>query len=253
MTVHNALAEASPGIGHNAPPEPTDAYTLAVDRVKLLVSAANVWVAKIPKIKDETTAAACEDFLKQARDEWTAVNGQRAAEKEPHLAEADRIQALYAPLMAQLKAIGDMLKPLKAGWLTDLAAAQEAQRQETQRRAYAALQAAEDARKLAEGPARTVEAVVAAETTAKAAEDAMKTAAQADAAKPQVVGVYTGKASGFRIAWLAKVDDYALAAVHYAGHAKVREVIDGLANADARAMKEHAKVPGVSVYSEKRV
>lgn len=99
--------------------------------------------------------------------------------------------------------------------------------------------------------------VVAADTAAKAATEAVATATVAQAAKPQVRSELTGRASGFRTTWKAKIVDLKLAADHYLtdtrGKIALTEAIQKLANADAKAMKDKTAIPGIKAAPDEAV
>ena len=252
---------AERGMGDNNPPDTTpfelrpretDSPELTAEkrRVLELIEAANAWIASVPEITTEEAAAACEDFITQLRAEYKAADELRKIEKAPHDRAAAAVQATYVPILDYLTKCGEVLKPLKAGWLDRVA---ERQRQARILAEAEALKAQQEAARLAAESAPTVEAMVARDQAAQRVEQAQRAAGTAAIAKPQVTGALTGRASGFRTHWSAEIVDIGKALLHYQHHPAVRAAVQQAADQDARTYKDALAVPGVKAKSERRV
>lgn len=221
-------------------------------RVDALVVAANAW-AKTAITSDEAAGKA-EDFLKQLRENYKDIDEERKRFKAPHDKAGKDVQDLFVPLLGDLERSGNLVKPIKAAYLTML---------ETRQRALAAAaaavarQAAEDAEfaaaKVEMGIGSPVQAIAAAEKAQETAQITAQAAVNAEVAKPQVRGAISGRASGFRTAWKATITDVVAALTHYQNHTKLRDVLQQLADADARAMKENCTIAGIKAVSEQVV
>lgn len=239
------------GIGGNNPPEEMTPFTAASQRVTELVETANVWLASVKEIADENTATACQGFLDQVNAETKAVETDRRTEKKPHEDAAKAVDIKYRPLSTRLDTIKTLLLPLKTAWLQKEQARKDAE-------AAAARAEAERLRRLAEEAAAaaaqntTVEAVIAADEINNSVKQAETAARRIENDKAQVRSHFGTRASGLRTYWSARITDYRKALKHYSERAEVREVIERLAAADARTLKDDLKVPGVEAYSEQR-
>lgn len=238
--------QSLPGIGHNAGPDPLDPSR---NRVNDLVEAANKWLKAVPEIKDEPTAKACDDFLDQIKKEISALDVDRKAINKPHDIAIAANNDAFRPLTTLLSKVKEMLTPLKTGWLKR---EQDRLAAERKRAEESALQKMREAEELARKAATSIEAAVAADTAAAEAEKALAASKRADAAKATVKGDYTSRSSGLRTYWSAKLENYADAVAHYANRQEVREVIQRLADADAREHKTAMNVPGVVAVSDQR-
>lgn len=246
----NLAYQDAPGIGHNAPP--SDNFQAIKGRADALAETANAWLG-VKAITDLETAEACDSFLAQVRAELKAADKDRKAINEPHdkavKANNDRFRGVTALLMK----CEEMLAPLKAGWLKREAARIAADKAEREMAAKRAMQEAEDARKAAEAAAApTVQAALVVEETAAAVDTALKALAEAERARPVVKGGLAARASGLRQYWFAKIHDYQKALHHYGLREEVQEVVQRLANADARERKDSLAVPGVQAKMEER-
>lgn len=224
------------------------------NRVAEIVRAANAWMTDVKEITSDDFGPKVEDFLKQIRDETQALDATRKALNKPH---DDAIKAhndAFRPIGALFEAAVTGLKKIKAMCLAydekKKAAAAASAAAEAKRLA----EAAEAAKALAAAPTEIpVEAAVMADQAVKAAEEAATVAASAQRAKPALVGNYTGRASGYRTVWKARITNPAKALIYYQKHAKLLEVLQSLANADAKTMKEACDIPGIEAYSEQTV
>lgn len=246
-----AYQDNTPGIGHNAAAPGFDAIKARADQ---LAATANEWLANVREITDQETAEACDSFLAQVRAEVKAAEKERKAINDPHdkaiKANNDRFRAVTV-LLAKCD---EMLSPLKARWLQrerDRLAREKAEREAA---ALKAMQEAEDARRAAEAAAApTVQVALAAEETAAKADAAIAALAEVERARPVVKGGLAARASGLRQYWFAEIQDHQKALHHYGHREEVKEVIQRLANADAREKKDSLAVPGVQAKMEERV
>lgn len=237
------------GIGGNLPPEPIDPFDAIKRRVEDLVKAANEWLASVPEITDETTATACDSFLSQVKAEIKALDEDRKAINEPHRKAIAENDERFRPITAMLKKVQDLLSPKKTAWLKR---EQERIAEERRKAEEEALRKLQEAEAAAAKEPTTVEEAVAAEEKIKAAESAIKMADRLAKAKAQVKGDLSARASGLRTYWHARITDYQAALKHYGEHPKVREVVQSLADADARTQKDALNVPGVEAYSDQK-
>lgn len=256
---------AAPGIGHNKPDdldmlfEPLekefDDYALHGDRARVaeLVRAANLWIkafAQTP-MTNANQANSCQDFMDQLADEWKAIEAKREERRKPLNEELARIQKAHKTLLDLVVTCGLRLKALKTAYLNWLEEQQAKQRRLAEAAAAEARRVAEEAARAAAAPTATVEASVVATAAQAVAERAEHAADSAAVAKPQVVGTYSGRASGLRTTWSATVSDWSQAAAFFSNNAKVREAVQAAANAMARTDKEGFSAAGCSVKSER--
>lgn len=234
-------------VGHNNPP--ADPYAPLRERVDVLVKAANVWLQKVPKITDGPTAKACDDFLNQIKTEISALDLDRKARNKPFETAVKSNNDAFRPLTALLEKAKDLLNPLKTGWLQREQARIAEESRIAEEAALKALQEAEDAKREA---AKSIESAVAADEAQKRADEAMVTVQHAVSQKATVKGDYAVRSSGLRTYWSAIIEDYEKALAHYGPHPKVKELIQQLADADAREQKTVLSVPGCEPHSDQR-
>lgn len=235
-------------IGHNNPPA-EDIRTPEQRRVDDLMDAANAWLKSVPEITDEETATACDDFLKQVKDEADALEKTRKAFNKPLEDQVKANNDAYRPLTALLEKAKSLLTPLKTKWLKREQDRIAAERKKAEEEALRKLQEAEDAKRSA---ASSVQDAVRADEAQKAADTAMAAVEAANKAKATVKGNYATRSSGLRTYWSANITDYTKAAIHYCDNPKMVALIQQLADADARDQKDALKVPGIEPKSEER-
>jgi hypothetical protein len=247
--IYDAVLDvAPPPIGHNNPPE-DDTRTPEQKRVDDLMEAANAWLSTVKEITDEETAKACDDFLKQIKDEAEALEKDRRARNKPLEDQVKANNDYYRPLTTLLDKAKALLTPLKTAWLQREKARLAEEKRKAEEEALRKLQEAEEAKRAAAG---SVQAAVQADEAQKAAEEAMANVAALEKAKPQVKGNYAAKASGLRTYWSAVIVDQAKAVAHYANHPKVVALVQQLADADAREHKDKLAIPGVEAKKEEK-
>lgn len=246
-------------IGGNKPPSPIDDW---LPRNAKLVEAADIWLKALEqpvgdgkpplrKITTEDQAAKAQDFIEQIRKEWKACDDARKAENKPHDDAIKANNEAFRPLLSALEVIANLLKPLQSAWL------QEVERRQNEERIRLAREA-EQKRKDAEAAAvkaaqaTSVQDVIKADRAQREAEQAAAAARVAQKAKPQVHGDYSTRAASLKTYWSAKITDYDKALQHYGKTDKVRDLIQSLADTDARSLHEALQVPGVEPVSERR-
>jgi hypothetical protein len=235
----NAVA----AIGHNNPPSPFDAVKVHIED---LYSEARNFLDGEP-ITSDAMAGAVESLLDQIREAEKAADAARKEENRPFDEGKAEVQARYAPLISDTKAVKGMtVRAIEA-----CKAALAPWRQEQERiRLEAARKAREEAdKKAAEAAAlaRAADDLAAqerAEQAIKEAEQAAKLATKADKAAT----TNTGLRSYFR----PELTDGVAAARHY--WAVNREACEtfflSLAKADVKAGKR--TIPGFEVIEERR-
>ena len=242
------MPDDSAPIGHNQPPA-DDIYGPYRQRTNDIVEAANTWLKTVKDITDEPTAKACDDFLNQIKDELAAIDKDRKGINAPWEAKVKVNNDTFRPLVALLDKSKVMLAPLKTRWLKreqDRLAAERAAKE------AAALKAMQEAEEAARKATASVEAAVRADEAQANAATLLDEAQRASTAKASVKGDYAVRASGLRTYWSATIENYDAALKHYGPRAEVRDLIQRLADADARADKADMDVPGCKAKSEQR-
>jgi len=228
--------DAPPPIGDNNPPsgDPFEDLTRELEAEQLRV---NVWLAEPHEGK--TAADMAANWLANLRKLEAKTTAAFDVEKAPALEEARRIDAKWRGL----KALAAKIKQAMADRYDVIARKEKARLQ--------AVADAEAKRRAAEARAKW-EADQAQQKRLAAENNIHLTPEEAPAFPDPVaepVKVAFGGAEGSRIAPRAKpstgqVTDWAQAAAHYSGSPKVREIVQKLANADA---KNGVPVPGVAI------
>lgn len=235
--------------GHNAPP----AEAVILERVDALVRGTNTWLSKVREIGDPDTASACRDMIAQLAEEMKAADAERVRQKKPHDDAAALVQAKFKTPLALLDTAHKAMKRLMGGWLDA-----ERKRLDDERRAAEV----EAARKVAEAEAAARKAEqakgdiignqVAAAMAAEAAAAAQDDARRAAEAKPQVQGDIAGRAMSLRTYYSAEIKDLPQVVRNYLRHPKMLALMQELADADARTMKEDFDVPGCDIKIDRR-
>jgi len=232
-------------IGHNNPPDPFGAISAHITD---LYAEAKNFLDGDP-IASEAMAGAVTDLLDQIREAEKAADDLRKAENKPFDEGKASVQAKYAPLISDTKAVkgktvlaAEACKAALAPWRQ----AQEAAKQEAARKAREEAEAA--ARAAAEAMrASQVDDLAAreeAERLVREAETAAKQANRADKAAT------TG--TGLRSYWSPKLVDGVEAARHYwkVNRSECEAFFLSLANADAR--QGIRTIPGFEIVEERR-
>lgn len=198
-------------IGANNPPEeskpevsPFDAHKANIE--DLFLEAKN-WIDGAA-IETQEQADKVQELLRKMQEAETAADASRALEKKPHDDAANAVQAKYAPLIADTKAMKGKtklaipaLKAVSAKWLAALETKRLA---EVERLRVEAEEAANAARALVEEARETGDL-----GAAEVAEDAIREASRLDRvatrtenARPQSTGY--GRALSLRDRWVIK-------------------------------------------------
>lgn len=236
----------TPSIGHNIGTDPMAHVRARVDQ---LIESANAWLSQVKAIADVDTAKACDSFLTQIKAEIAALEVERKAKNKPHDEAVDANNNAYRPFTALLSKAKDLLTPLKTAWLQREQSRIAAEKKAAEEAALRKMQEAEDAKRWA---GASVEAAVIADEAQAAADLAVQEAERATKAKATVKGEFASRASGLRTYWSAVITDYPKALVHYAKRQEVMDLIQRLADADAREHKDTLAVPGVKPDSQQK-
>lgn len=236
---------ASHQIGANNPPDPFGAISAHITD---LYAEAKNFLDGDP-ITSEAMAAAVTDLLDQIREAEKAADDLRKEENKPFDEGKAAVQAKYAPLISDTKAVkgktvlaAEACKAALAPWRQ----AQEAAKQEAARKAREEAEAA--ARAAAEAMRATqVDDLAAreeAERLVREAETAAKHANRADKAAT------TG--TGLRSYWSPKLTDGTAAARHYwmTDRQACEDFFLSLANRDTR--QGIRTIPGFEIIEERR-
>ena len=236
------VPEAPAGIGHNSAAEDEDifaALTREIEGERLRVQA---WLEQPHEGKTAADMAAnWLDTLRKLEKRATDAHGE---EKAPHLAAGKAVDDKWRPVRVMVEAVkarmstaySEIARKEKARLqaIADAEAAKKAaelRKQQAAERARIEALAAENNVHLEPEPVAPVRTVVAAKVTAS-------------------FGGARGSKIGLKEYKVALVTDWNAAVLHYAKSDKVREIVQKLANADA---KNGVEVPGVKIAIEERV
>jgi hypothetical protein len=180
------------------------------------------------------------------------IDGQRDAEKRPHLEAGRQIDGAYKPL---IEACDDVVKAMKR----KLGAFLDAREREAKRIAEEARRKLEEAERLAAKAAEEPEeedpflAATAPVIDVKAAHVEAKIAEGQALAASRVSSAAGGfAATSLKTKRSAKVTDWNALAAHYLSRGEVRAVLEQLANSDIRHSKgADISIPGVEIVSER--
>lgn len=249
-----AHADRIAGLGHNSPPEPTPYEAVKVHIEDLMVEARN-WCDGA-KVESQEQADVVSRLIEDFRDAHTAADNARKAENEEFDKGKAAVQAKYAPLIADTKAVRGKtvlatealkaaLKPFLDAEAAKKRAIEEAARQEAERAAAAAAEAVRAA------PADNLEAREAAEELVEVARLAANTASRAGHDKAQARG--GSRAIGLRKFYRAEMNDRKAALLHYIETQPDAFVtfLQGLADADVFAGKR--QIPGFTVIEDTKL
>ena len=196
-------------IGDNNPPEPTP-FEAIDDRINDLYSEAKQWLDGDP-VTSQKQADAINKLINMIRDAEKEADELRKQEVKPFDEGKAKIQALYAPLIADTKAMkGKTVLALQAAksaltpWLVKL----DAEKQEAARIAREAADAAErEAREaFQKSQSDDLEAREEAERLGREADEAARAATAAENSKAHAKGG-AGRATGLRTYHRAEITD----------------------------------------------
>jgi hypothetical protein len=237
-----------PGIGHNAPPEPTP-FEVAQAKVAEVRDEARMWLDGAP-VTSQDQADGLAQLIDMARKAEKLADTNRKVENEPFDAGKAEVQARYKPLLADAERVKQTLLAASTAWLrkvdAEQRAAAEAKRIEAQRLAdeARAVHAAANPVNLAEREA--------ADAAIEEAERAVRIAKKAADAVPNAKGATATKAIGLRSYWTATITD-PMTFARYLWRDHADEYLEWLREVAARMVaKDHLDLPGVKAVEEKR-
>lgn len=231
-------------------PSPFDAIRIHIE--DLCLEAKN-WADGKP-IETQAQADAVQTLMRQIQEAEKLADAERVKENEPFDTGKAEVQARYAPLIANTKAVKgktvlaiDALKQSLSPWLQKIAAAQEAEAKAARDAAEQAARAAQEAMQASQG----LESREQAEAVAEQARQTEKAAKEAEKARPQASGY--GRAATLRSVWKPSLVDVRAACRHYfTTHPEAFEaVVQKLAEDDVRSGKR--SVPGFEITETKVV
>lgn len=235
-----------PGIGHNqGPPFDPAVFQQMEELAKGYGDVAGEWKAAAP-IQDDEAEGKATDFLTGARGAYKAIEEARKVAKQPHLDAGKAVDDAFKPLLEVVKGSADAVKAKLNVWLTEKQRQQEAE-------AKAQREAAEaEAKRLAAEAAAEQDAL---ERARKQGELEAAEKAAAEAAKPAKTQARSATGAGRtvsqRTTYSAEIKNLPLAMKHFADAPEMLELVQRLANAEARRWKDEMKIPGVKLITEK--
>lgn len=242
-------------IGHNNPPVEVLPTPFEMSEVVIgdLYAEAKNWLDGEP-VSSQEQADGLSKLIDELRKATKQADERRIEENRPFDEGKAEVQARYAPLIADTKAMKgkavlaiDMAKKALAPWL---------QRLEDEKRAAAAAAREEADRKTREAHealrASQVDDLAkreAAEALIREAQKAEAVATKAESSKAHATG--GTRAIGLRSVWRAEMFDGRGAAAHYwtTRRADVEAFIQGLADAEVRAGKRD--IPGFNIVEDR--
>ncbi|MEO1503158.1 MAG: hypothetical protein AAFU68_02920 [Pseudomonadota bacterium] len=239
-------------LGHNQPPLVDEERIAKMDSaIQKAIGQAQPWIEK-GAIDSDDDAEILNDVLSQAKKVQKKVESTRKEEKEPHLENGRRVDALFkqksAPLADAISAAGKVYAAYlkkKDDEARAAAAAEAARQAEEARKAQEAAQAEQDA-------IRKAEAETIAAERAKAAEEAKK---EADNVKTTVVSATgIGRTTGLRTFYVAdEITDIDAAFSALKSHPKISEVLLQIANSELRRKDGPREIAGFRITEDRRV
>jgi len=232
------------GLGHNLPPEPIDVDA----EIQELIANANRWAERYPVVETEEVAELALDNLDKLKAHRAQYEALRKEEKRPFDEGAKAVQQKWLPRLERLDACLEVFDSLRVGWLRLKDARLRAQREAAEREAAEAQRQADQLAEQAKaGGHGTVTNLINATEATQEAERKRQVAA-AIPRRAQASGALGGRTHSLRTVWLANVVSIEKAFEHYKARKEVKELLNRLANADARAGIK--KIPGCYVWSE---
>lgn len=198
-------ADHLPG-ANNPPPEPTP-FDAHVANIGDLFTEAKHWLDG-DAITNQAQADAVQTLLRMIQEAERAADASRVEENKPYDEAKAAVQAKYAPLIANTKAVkgetvlaAEACKAALTVWLRKVAAEQAAEAERLRKIAVAEVQAAADALRAAR-ETTDLDALEQAEGQIQDAAAAARAATRAEAAKPIATGY--GRSVGLRENWVIK-------------------------------------------------
>lgn len=240
-------------IGGNAPP--LTPFEIAEKKINDVYDECKLWLDGAT-VDSQGLADGIGNLLVLIRDAESFADATRVAEKKPYDEKIAEIQARYAPLIANTKAIkgktvlaAEACKRALQPWLVkkdaEIKEAARLAREEADRQQQAAQEAIRSVDQTNLTARAEAEALVA---------DAKKATVVANKAERQtaVVGGAMGRAVGLRSVWVAAMTDMREAAKHYwtAAPEAMREFLQGQADTDVRNGKR--SIPGFEITEQRK-
>lgn len=234
------VPERQVGIGHNAANDDEDIHAALAREVEAERQRVEAWVSD--PHEGETAANMASNWLAELRKLERRAKEAFETEKEPHLEAGRRVDIKWKPIRVMAEAIKERMSATFA----EIARKEKARKQAIADREAQAKAAAIRAKQEAERQAM--------ERMAEAQQIELPPPPPPPVVVAEKVKASFGGASSSKIGLkeyrVAVVEDWKAATLHYAESPKVREIIQKLANADA---KNGVKVPGVRIAVEERV
>lgn len=241
------------GIGHNDPP-PFDPAAIKGfgPRVQDFADAAGAWL-DAGEIVSAEQAEKLNDYIAGCRALYRKIEGQRTADKKPHLDAGKLVDATYKKLTAPLTKAADRVKPLLTRWAVKQAEIEA----ENKRKAEAAAAAEQEAAsKFAEQAAARNDVVgeAEAEQAQKDADKAVKQAARASTTGRVASATGGGRTSALRTYHTPKITSRRMAflALENDHGAALDEVILRIA-AQVKRADASAEIQGIEFTEQKRI
>ena len=240
-----------PPLGHNKPPEAT-----ALDRAPDLLANCNRWLAERQTISDAEMAGAAQRFTIQLRALRDDMGNDLRRERRPHDDAIEAIKERYRDPEALVKIALFNMERLNREWLKREQDRLDAERDQRERQADAAIVEAAKADQAAQQPGASVETQLAAERANEAASEAVE-AVDKVPTRARTRDDYAEKAMSLRSNWKAKVVDSDKAIAYFADDMDVRPkmiaAIEAKASRLAKAQKGRGPIPpGVAFYNDER-
>lgn len=249
-----SLAESYFPLNHNNPPEPTP-FDLSKAEIEGLYMEAKNWLDG-EGVTTEAQAEAVSKLIDLLRKAEKAADDRRIAENKPFDDGKAEVQARYAPLIANTKAVKGMtvlaietakaaIAPFLLAKQAKIDAAAKAAREKADEEAAAAVEAIRAARQ----GEPDLEAKEQAEALLRQAEQAEIDARHAEKAKAHATG--GTRAIGLRTVWRAEMTD-ANAFAKWVWTNRNEELVEFLAALAEREVKaHHVSMPGVTAIEDK--
>jgi hypothetical protein len=235
------------GIGHNQSP-----FESLKARIDDVIKSVDNAIEQHPEITEQAVADEFTNLVDMARACKNEAETQRKEEKAPHDEAIKDIQGRFKPLGENLDLAINALKRRVGAFLVRQQQEAEAERKRQEEEALAKMQEAEEAeRKAAE--TGSVSAQIQAQEAKERAEDSVKQAG-APVGPARARGEFSERAMGLRSTYSAAIDNFDQVYAHFRDDQKVKDVLQQLANAEARAAKgdEAAfNVPGARLHETK--
>lgn len=227
---------------------PSDPYEALMVELEDKTAQAEKLLASGKAETDATSASMARNIQAQLLAIKKRADGMHKAEKEPHLEAGRRVDEKFR----FRDAIDAVAVRLRKAFERFAKAEEDRLRAEAQRKFEAERKAAEEARKAAE----EAQAKLLREDPIKALTDPEPEPLPELPLAPEPVKVQVGggfgRKAGLKDDWLAQVEDYKAAAVHFADHPDLKALVEKLATKAVKAAKGSITIPGVKVIAERR-